>query len=439
MALGACIVPFIINYALLNLTADLLFLTLVLYFLTFAIGTDWIHRRKAAAILGFRGALLYLTKAVGFPLFLVLLCFSVLFSAFSDNMKQAAKAAMTSLVVFLLISSCWIIPLSMKYGRITLSEAASFNSTKEVAPLPGQTMLLPVLNGPLLSPADPYALSAWESPGDAVRLTPMHLFSSAKDFSHYLKVVKRNMLSIWYFDFRNQVGILFLLILLFYLVASRWKTQKRNTAALYLLCVTLILYTGYSLILVHTRYIWICTWFMLLISAWMLKDMAKHVVWKNRLSKVIFLVLFVLAVKRPVKEILFTTDADFPLLWIGKGITHPFETMEISYRPEMFLENAVTKLRKIPMMKEKIASLQTRDGVRHAYSTSLFITYKLASQYYGPLDSTLSPEQMKEQLLKSGISIMLVFNQDVWVAKDEEWVREVYTDSDLGLTVFRLF
>ena len=104
--------------------------------------------------------------------------------------------------VFIALSSLWILHISIKYHGFTISKAAQFNLSREVAPKPDQMMQLPVLNGPLLSPPDEYAISAWEAPGEALRLTTINPIA---DFNYYTQIIKRNLLSIWYNDFQNQI------------------------------------------------------------------------------------------------------------------------------------------------------------------------------------------------------------------------------------------
>ncbi len=177
----------------------------------------------------------------------------------------------------------------------------------------------------------------------------------------------------------------------------------------------------------------------MLLSVWMWEKISIDKSWPGDLKKFVFILVLLLAVKRPVKEILFTQDTDMPLLWIGKGITHPFETMSITYRPEKFLQEAVDDLKNLPEFKGRIASLNSADGERHAYSSSLYIANEFAQQYFGPLDNSLSSTEMREQLQAFGIKYLLVWNHDSWPAENASWSKELFFDPNLRLRVYGLF
>jgi len=437
--LGLLIIPFVLDYAILNPTADLLFLTLVLYSLIILLNNQWMNGRGSSLRLAVLGALLYFAKAFGFPFFISLLVLNRLICYCPKGKKLLNKATLFVLLIFLVLSALWIVPLSLRYGHFTISEAVRFNMTKEVAPLPGKIMYLPVLNGPLLAPPDTQAISAWESPGEVLKLTSIKPLSSKADFSYYIQIIKRNIFSIWYTDFRNQFGFIFLLVLFCLFFFKNVKKVSINRKTTFLFFILLLFYGGYSLILVHLRYVWICTLIMILLTAWMWENLSNKSQWNQQYFKYVFVMFLLLAVKRPIKEILFTQDSDIPLLWIGKGISHPFETMRIHYLSETFILKAIGDLKKIPEYNGRIASLNSSDGLRHIYSSSLFIANELDLSYYGPINASLSMEQMKEQLRAFDISIFLVWNHDNWLAKDQPWVKTLYFDPNLGLTVYGLF
>lgn len=436
--LGIAIIPFVLSYSILILTPDFLFLTLSLYIINIFLKNEWMNSRRGVLRLGFLGACLYFTKAFGFPFFISLLILSIVFSFFEKDRKNVLKNYLPVLVVFISITSLWILPLSMKYGQFTLSRVAAFNLSKEVSPLPGQTVYLPVLSGPLIAPSDLYAISAWESPGEHVNIHPLKPFQSSEDFNYYLQIVKRNLQSIWYYDFRHQLGGIFILILIFFLLFRKKKERVYDKNFLFLLAVIFLFYGGYSLILVNTRYIWICTLLMLLLSLYLLEKIDL----KNPGNYLVLATMYIallISVKRPMKEILFTKDFSIPALWLGKSFTHPLSTMSINYRPEKFLHKAIKELKLHPEMHGRIASFGSFDSDRGNYSSSLFIAHQFNTQYFGLMEPSTSAESMKEQLLHFEVKILLVWNHADFPVKDEEWVKEIYFNSNLGLRVYGLF
>src|SRR5205085_1059147 len=144
----------------------------------------------------FIGALLYITKAFGFPFFIVFIL--VVFSLTKSKEKRRTSNLILALGTFLFISVLWILPLSLHYNQLTISKVPGFNMSRDMVPLPNRSDELPVLGKGLHTP-QANSISAWENPGDYVNHETISLFSSP---SEYFQIVKRNFLSIYYFDFR---------------------------------------------------------------------------------------------------------------------------------------------------------------------------------------------------------------------------------------------
>ncbi|HRH67018.1 MAG TPA: hypothetical protein PLU53_12020, partial [Bacteroidia bacterium] len=347
------------------------------------------------------------------------------------------RQALISLMVFLLASSVWILPLSLKYGQMTISKAASFNLTREVAPLPGQVMHLPVLTEGLLAPPDSMSASAWEAPGDVLLLTPLRPFSNKDDRSVYFQLIKRNLLTIYYFDFRRQAGIFFLLFFTGFLFVRGFRALFENKLILLLLLTLLMIYGGYSLILVHTRYVWVCTWIMLLLSAWMAQNIFQSGT-HRRILQVVFACLLIIAIKRPVKEVLFTKDIDTTFFELSKACIHPIETMSIVYREEKLLYSFGQKLKNEYHLNGNIASLQNDSPVRHYYSSSLFIASFLPVHYYGQLGLSNSFEVQCRELNEHRIHYLFVWGGESWKQGEAAGYRPIIRESALGLSVYKL-
>ncbi len=131
--LGFAIIPFVISYSLNNLTPDLLFVG-ILFALIVAI-IRWLEKQSDGQKIGQLGALLYLTKAFALPLFIFL--FAITYWMKDERLTKATVKKI--IYPFILISGIWILCLSIKYGKFTISESAKFNFTYEVAPIVGKT------------------------------------------------------------------------------------------------------------------------------------------------------------------------------------------------------------------------------------------------------------------------------------------------------------
>ena len=407
-ALSYAAIPFVLAYAFLSPTADLLFLWVsLLLFLFLANGsalTDE-HRANRFAMLG---ALAYYSKAFGFPLFLFLLL-----SEWWTVRKQPGtlRFFFRALGAFLLLVAPWVTAISLKYGHITISEAAAFNRSPGVAPMPGQIMQLPVLSNELTKPAGAHAISAWEE--------PMQLAWTGRVSEPtcvvpgFLQVLERNLLTIWYFDFQRNAGWgLLALMMLFLLFKNKMQCRledlsqrSRRLAWLFLLAF----YGGYSLILVHTRYIWIGTWMMLLLSVYFAAALERGGRRWFYLARVLFLVTLLLAIKRPVKELLFGDDRDVPASWIWKAVRQPLQTMDLMYQQDRQLQEATYYLRSLKLLDGPIASRYSADTVRHRYSYSLFVAYHTKTSYRGQINDL--PSEALGVIRESGAKYFLLWNE----------------------------
>ena len=410
--LSLMIIPFLVNYSLLNCTPDLLFLALLVLLLNQLLKGSIFHDTKRVIIIGATGALLYFTKAFGFPLFLALSTFAAIHAM--KSAQFSGKSFLTLMAIFLVLSACWIIPLSVHYGKFTLSEAGRYNASAGVAPS-GQR-LLPVLDDGLHVPP-PHATSAWERPSDFVSGETVTLFNNATD---YFQVIKRNLRSIYFYDFRNQAGIVLLILLLIAALRSKLKEFLNERWVVLSLVFILILYLGYSLILVHTRYTWINGLLMVLLSASLInRNLPDRFDWAKTL---LFFLLLLLAVKRPVKEILFTTDSDISPDWLFKGVRNPFTTMQIMYRPDKALQNSMEELKQHKTLIGNFASLKSGSTERDDFTSALRITRSIGGRYFGRVMQEGYTNQLDE-LSALQIDYLIAWRNEPWGER-----MPVYTD-----------
>jgi hypothetical protein len=316
-----------------------------------------------------------------------------------------------ALLIFSLLVAPWIGAISLKYGRFTVSEAAAFNRSPGVAPMPGQVMQLPVLSDELTRPAGAHAISAWEEPMQAVWTG--RVSETGCLVPTFFQLLERNLMTIWYFDFQRQVGAgLLLLLAVFLLFRNRLQLRQEPLsvrARLLTLLFLLAFYGGYSLILVHTRYIWFCTWLILLLSAFLAGAIEQGGRAWFYIARVVFLLTLLVAIKRPVKELLFGEDRDVPASWIYKAVRRPLQTMDVMYRQDRQLREAAYYLRSLKMIDGPLASRYSEDADRHRYSSSLFVAYHSKAQYLGQLNDRL-PGAL-DVIRESGAKYFLLWNE----------------------------
>jgi len=426
--LSIAIIPFLVDYAFLNLTPDLLFVGFLLMLINALVAGNILSDRKQAMRTGIIGGALYLTKAFAFPFFIAFTSAIFLIEKVRKNgIDRQWKNLPVLYGIFFLICICWIVTISFHYDRFTISESARFNMNREAAPLPGRSNELPILHGGLFAPME-NAISAWESPGEYLKDESITLFNSP---SEYFKIISRNIFSIYYFDFRNQVGALFILLLIVFIIKKGIKELFITKWILTLLIFILLFYGGYALILVHARYTWINNLLMIILSAHFIQEIFNTPAF--RYIKIIALsVLFIVSLKRPVKEILFTADKDYPAFWLFQAVKHPLQTMWIFYRPDMRLEKAVEEIKKESLLKGNFASLKTMGMERDSYTGSLRIVNSVKGRYYGQLNDTINFQELKNTLLENNIDYLITW-------RNTDWGNEipVYINFDAGLRIYK--
>ena len=398
-------IPFFISYSLLNLTPDLLFLSVVLFYLRVVSEREFFNYRHFGIIAGLLGVFLYFSKSFGYFFFLA--HFSVLlFRNYIVTKEYAFKKHLRgnyflALIFFFLITSTWVYLISVKYGHFTISKNVYVNLSKEVAAGPGKENTLPVLSGGLYKPANSSAVNAWEDPGSAVKFTPIHPLSNHEDMQLYSQVLARNFLTIYYFDFRNQTGFIFILLLVILLFTSRRKKIWTDDYVFSTVSSLLLIYAGYSLILVHSRYTWVCTLLMMLISARLIEELlsGKKIQWMA--IPVAGFLLAALAIKRPVKEILFTGDKPIGFSNLLKAITHPVPVIKHTYHTDFQFFSEINEMKKIVHSGENIISIYDPNAERDCYTRSSLLAYFSGAKYYGQLTMQQDVNDLSSDLLKT--------------------------------------
>ncbi|MBP7773447.1 MAG: hypothetical protein KA193_13090, partial [Bacteroidia bacterium] len=186
--------------------------------------------------------------------------------------------------------------------------------------------------------------------------------------------------------------------------------RSRLLAGLFLLAF----YGGYSLILVHTRYIWISTWMMLFLAAFFAAAIEQGGRPWFYLARVLFLITLLVAIKRPVKELLFGLDRDVPAIWIWKAVRQPLQTMDVLYQQDRQLQEATYYLRSLKLLDGPIASRYSESPDRHRYSSSLFVAYHNKTPYRGQINDRQAGAL--EVIRESGAKYFLL-----WHEPDTTW------------------
>jgi hypothetical protein len=165
------------------------------------------------------------------------------------------------MVIFSLISVGWVALLSLKYGYITAGTSGPYNHAILGPKSAGQLM---DYKG-LLDPPNPTAISVWEDV-TYQRIPDWGVFDSPGTLKHQLEIAFKNTQSL--IAILNQFSVFSLILLIvaaFYLLKQGQRMFSDNI--FYLMVCIAILWSGYLLLLVEGRYIWLSNILILIIGA----------------------------------------------------------------------------------------------------------------------------------------------------------------------------
>ncbi len=421
-------VPFMWVYTFLNFSGDLSFLVVSLLILLLSLQRPF-NSVRSAVIFGITGGLWYFSKAFGLPMFIAWSAFLFL-SQRKGSAAQGTPPMLRNWIIALctaaVLVSPWIFTISQRYGHFTISEAARYNLTLEVAPTPEGQPLLPGIAGGLIAP-EPPAVSAWEEPGEYVRLTPLVPWQHT---DRYLSLLHRNLLTIHYHDVRRQIGSILLVLLLILLVKSGWRRPWSDRSLSCPLLFMVILNAGYSLILVHDRYIWINTFIMLLVIGRILYLLLPK---QAMLRDLAMLCVLLLAVKRPVKELLYSEDKNVSARQLITDVGRPFKTMEKTYATDKAFGHTMAGFSAMGP-EGPVASLRTEGSERVTYTRTLHLAYASGLPYHGELEPEADREIQLLQLKEHAIRYLVLY-EDAPSFQGDTMLTSAYP----ALTILRLY
>ena len=432
-------IPVVLSFALLYISSDLLFLAVLLIYLDLLLNSNY-SDDKMSIKLGILGGLLYLAKSFGLYFFLVHLVIIYLLKYFKERKTEVYfswKPLFKSLLIFFLICSAWIIPLSIKYHAFTISTGGS-NLFKSIGPdyFPDKDMVFhhPELNNGLYPPTNSTAVSVWEEP-NSIAMNSWSPFSSGDNFRHYLKVIGRNISSIYYHDFQKQAGVLFIVLFLLFIFFTENPLKKLPFVFYLLLFTYLLVSLAMSLIYYLPRYTMISQFLIIFMIAVLSETIITQKLVLNKTGFIFLGIALILMIKRPVKEILLLEDTELKSGQIMEIIKHPRATLKASLKRYDDHYEVMEKLRQIPDFKGRIAS----HGGDDVYKYVSMICYYLRLPYYGELPDKVIAETADKQLKQYDIDYYLDENPS---AEDESYLlhnsKRIFTDMKTGLVVYKL-
>jgi hypothetical protein len=177
------------------------------------------------------------------------------------------------------------------------------------------------------------------------------------------------------------MGMIFLAAMIFFFVTKRNDEIFPLWIKISLISM-LAVYLGYTLILVHERYIWICSLLFIPMTAFfILRNIANPRI--KQIVEIVLVLVILFSIKKPAKQVLLCGDRNVNAVQFYHTFRSPKETLENSYRKDAELHNDIERLKKIIPKDSRFASIIREEKERDGYSCAQLIAYECEGKYYG--------------------------------------------------------
>lgn len=273
------------QFSFVNITPDLLNLVFLVIYLRLYLTKQLFQKPFLTGLLG---VLMYLSKYYTFGFFLAHICLVYFIESFIQKNKTG-KAFIKTLSVFLLLSSLWIICLTVKYNHLLLAYSGSYNHAITKS---GVIYHEWELNG-LVSPAE-NQLFPWEDIKQVYDYKDWSPFENKETFNTQVSITKTNFnFFTGFLNANTRYGLYINLFILLLLLLKR-PTLKQITANInvQLMLMGLVYVSGYLLIILcNDRYIWLLYFLSALSIALFLNNLLKEQKsWWPHLLCILFLI-----------------------------------------------------------------------------------------------------------------------------------------------------
>jgi hypothetical protein len=288
------------------------------------------------------------------------------------NKNKVKKNLILGLTVFLALSGIWIGLISDKYDEITIGTSGVYNQGLVGPDSNGH----PPLYEGLIKPPNQSAVSAWEDPS-YFKMKPWNPLESVKSFIFELNLIWNNLAkTVNIFLSFTFLSILILLTTIFLIKSQKNDNPKKG---LTYLIVTIFIYTsGYCLILVEPRYLWINSILIFLLGVYLFEVLYKKDIIKIRIRNLLLIILISSSLIMPISGLIDSANID-------KNIHYSSNTLKDDYNVH--------------------GNLASNDE----WMISLILIYYLDGTYYGITKNTYNLNELKTELQDNNIDYYLVW------------------------------
>ena len=279
---------FLLVFSFYHITPDLLVVVVLLAFLSYWLKGDALDKPVTTAAWL---ALLYFTKAYNFFFVSGLLIFDVVTAYF--NRKSSTRVLLHTTIIFLIffmLVAPWIIAMHQKYGQWMLSGAAAFNHGAAPGNLGLLTLDIPGVRGlkdnydflfRFSTPPNAHAVFAWEDPPLKADFRDYQVFASWDNFLLQLRIILVNLRIFLGFD-QQLISMAFFGWLLTGVLATATIFRNRKVSrqpatilkdnGIRIFFFGLLYTSGYLLLFLEGRYLWILILLGLLATGMLLRS-----------------------------------------------------------------------------------------------------------------------------------------------------------------------
>jgi hypothetical protein len=390
--------PAMLLFAFSCITPDLLATALLLWYFSSILDPGYARNRRAGLICGLLGGFAYLAKAYSFWFYLIHFPLMHLLHGMGtgpDDWKALRRNFLAGLAVFALLAGTWVGMLGLKYGRLTVSTAGTYNFARLHPDSYGSFYL----NG-LHPPPDSGAASIMEDPRDLPvgRWSPLE---SPRSFGHLLESMARNAYDI--FLYMNRFTPLAAAVLLgaVLLIAAGGPGSQQRLAGL--LATMLVYPSGYLVFIPQERYVWVLASLLAVAGGLLLQALLAAAPFRGRRPRVLALLFFVMSfMLLPAREL-----------------------------PRIARDRTGEDIHRFAGQLASQPSIQGNFASDGEWGKSLILTYHLRSRYFGTA-SGQDEKSLGNLLDGHGIDYFLVWDSRRDLSGREDITRGVIP----GLRVF---
>ncbi|MFW5799387.1 MAG: hypothetical protein ACOCV8_01125 [Spirochaetota bacterium] len=383
----------ILSYAYAFISPDLLLVCFLLLYLNLIFNEDYTNKKHYGIITGIVGAFSYFAKHYALPFFIAhFLIFNVIkFIQYTDKEERRTILinTITGFMIFIIIASLWIIPISLKYDKFTF-----FNDG--VADPCGERMAID--NAGLLPLKEHNVYNMWEDP-EYIKET--ETYKQKAENCHLLEnpliekkdnIIIRMFYGIIYllknYNMMNYIALPLLIFTLIYII-SKFKEIDRNI--IFYTFITVAIYSGGFVVIggSNIRYLWFCNLLILLLPAYFLTKLFNSDFFKeksDRKRKIIKVIIYILIILffsvRPFK-VFNIRERNDKILFPGDEEYNLSRRLE-EYNKEYNIENSIVA-----------SNINWHD--------TFALAYHLDFKYLGVLEKYITPEMLEKDINKYNI------------------------------------